>query len=226
MAEVDNKSVIYQLINLIDGKFYVGSAIIFRKRRDLHKLELRKNKHHNRYLQSAWNKYGEDAFEFRVLEIVENRKELNKKEQVWLDWLTPHDHKIGYNLCKNVERSRLGLKSTKEHIEKIANANRGQKRSKETCIKIGLAKKGTKLTEEQKQARRNYRHTEETKNKIAASKLGHKHTNEAKLKMSEKASVRVSRPISLETRKKLSEAAFRQWNDKLKFQIIDKYVSI
>jgi hypothetical protein len=27
-----------------------------------------KNKHHNVYLQSAWKKYGEDNFEFEILE--------------------------------------------------------------------------------------------------------------------------------------------------------------
>lgn len=184
MAEVDvSKSGIYQIFNLINGKIYIGSAIRFRKRWDLHKFQLRNNKHENRHLQLAWNKYGEEAFEFKILEYVD-RKNLLRREQEWLDWLQCYTSKIGYNISSDVFRSRLGIKSSPEHIAKIVAANIGQKRSKETRLKIGLSKKGVYLTEAQKQARRNYRHTKEAKAKIAERK-DWKHSEEAKLKMSE-----------------------------------------
>lgn len=39
---------------------------------------LRLNKHHSQYLQNAWNKYGENAFEYIELRyIVENQPEYN-----------------------------------------------------------------------------------------------------------------------------------------------------
>ena len=101
-------------------------------------------------------------------------------------------------------------RSTPEHVAKIVAANTGQKRSQETCIKIGLAKKGTKLSEERKQARRDYRHTEEAKIKIAARK-GWKHSDEAKAVMSSVAKKRIRAPLSDETKAKLSIAAKRQW---------------
>ena len=178
MAEVDlNKSGIYQIINLINEKIYIGSAIKFRKRWNLHKLQLRKNIHENRHLQAAWNKYGEESFSFEILEYVE-KQFLLLIEQQYIN-----TKNCEYNISRDVTRSRLGVKSTDEHIEKIRQANLGQKRSKEACEKIGLAKKGVKLSEEQKQARRDYRHTDETKIKIASRK-DWKHSEEAKLKMS------------------------------------------
>jgi group I intron endonuclease len=180
MAEVDtsmNASGIYKWVNLVNGKIYVGSAVKFRKRRDLHLLELRKNKHHSRYFQHAYNKYGEDKFKFEIVEFCE-KENLEIREQFHLDTLKPD-----YNVCKRTD-SRLGIKSSPDHIAKIAAANTGQKRSKETCEKIGAARRGTKLTEEQKQARRDYRHSAETRALISKVQIGRKHTEEAKLKMS------------------------------------------
>ena len=162
MAEVDtnmNASGIYKLINLVNGKFYIGSAVKFRKRRDLHFLDLRNNRHHSRYLQNAFNKYGKDNFKFEIIEICEKEK-LIEREQYYLDILNPN-----YNVCKRTD-SRLGVKSTPEHIAKIIAANTGQKRSKETCEKIGASKRGTTISEERKLARRNYKHTAEARQAI------------------------------------------------------------
>lgn len=57
------------------------------------------------------------------------------------------------------------------------------------CINIGLAKKGTIISEERKQARRNYKHTPEAIAKIKAAS-GRKHTEEVKAKMKINAQAR------------------------------------
>jgi group I intron endonuclease len=209
MAEVDlNQSGIYQIKNLIDNKIYIGSAVNFRKRWRLHRYQLNNNSHDNRHLQNAWNKYSSEAFEFKIIEIVD-KSVLLTREQQWIEFTNCCE--IGYNINKDVFRSRLGVKSSLEHVEKIRKANLGSKRSPETCIKIGLAKKGTRLTEERKRARRDYRHTEEAKQKIA-SRRGWKHSEEAKAKMSSKAKIRTRKPLSEETKLKLSIAAKKQWD--------------
>ena len=179
----NNKSGIYSIYNKVNGLFYVGAAINFRKRWELHRLELKNNRHHSRHLQNAYNKYGLENFEFKILQIVEDKNRLTEIEQYWLNWTKCYDPKIGYNICKNAE-SRLGIKSTKEHIEKIVAANKGKKRTEEQKQRLRELRLGTKLTEEQKQARRDYRHTEEAKLKIASRK-GWKHSEEAKRKMSD-----------------------------------------
>lgn len=215
MAEVDlNVMCIYKIINLINNNVYLGSAVNLRKRKDLHLFELRANKHHSRYLQNAWNKYGEQNFKFEIIEIIQVRTKLIEREQYWIDLYSPE-----YNICL-VAESRLGVKSSPEHVAKIIAANTGQKRSKETCIKIGLSKKGTKLSEERKQARRDYRHTEENKKKISEAGLGRKHSEISKMEMSQKAKQRIRKPLSEETKAKLRIAALAQWNNKPQFTII------
>ena len=59
---------IYMLLNTKNGKRYVGSSINIRKRLWEHRALLRHNKHGNPHLQNAWNKYGENFFEYSVLE--------------------------------------------------------------------------------------------------------------------------------------------------------------
>ncbi len=66
------KSGIYRIRNLINNKSYIGSAVNFKRRWNYHKQDLIACRHHSKYLQNAWNKYGEAAFEFKVMEYVED----------------------------------------------------------------------------------------------------------------------------------------------------------
>ena len=59
---------IYKIQNKQDGKCYYGSSLNIKKRFAQHLKTLRNNTHHNTHLQRAWNKYGEDAFVFEVVE--------------------------------------------------------------------------------------------------------------------------------------------------------------
>jgi len=58
---------IYVIRNKQNNKFYAGSTNNFIRRWAEHKKKLRKNKHPTPPLQAAWNKYGEDVFEFIVV---------------------------------------------------------------------------------------------------------------------------------------------------------------
>ena len=61
-----NISGIYKITNNVNGKFYIGSSQNISRRWYDHKRELRIQKHHNKYLQRAWNKYGEENFSFEI----------------------------------------------------------------------------------------------------------------------------------------------------------------
>ena len=113
------KSVIYQINNTTNGKFYIGSAIYYARRWAQHRHELNLNEHKNSLLQFAWNKYGEAAFEFEIIEVVEPSK-LIEREQFWIDLLKPYDHNIGYNLRQNAG-SQLGYKHTEQAKNKMRN---------------------------------------------------------------------------------------------------------
>lgn len=56
-------------------KFYIGSSKNLKKRNYEHLYLLKRNKHFNRHLQFAFNKYGENSFKFSILAICENNKD-------------------------------------------------------------------------------------------------------------------------------------------------------
>lgn len=62
---------IYEIRNKVNGKYYLGRAERFKARFNRHRYDLRRGRHPCLYLQRAWNKYGEDAFEFvAVIECI------------------------------------------------------------------------------------------------------------------------------------------------------------
>ena len=92
-------SGIYIIKNLINEKIYVGSSVNIFKRWNEHKAALRNQKHKNRYLQRAWNKFKEENFIFFILEETGSEKsELIKVEQKYLDLYNSYKRNVGYNL--------------------------------------------------------------------------------------------------------------------------------
>lgn len=63
-------AVIYRIVNVVTDQFYIGSTDKPKRRKWEHWSELRRGAHHCRALQEAWLSYGEDAFEFEVVEDV------------------------------------------------------------------------------------------------------------------------------------------------------------
>ena len=83
--ELDDKTAVYKIINKVNQKYYVGSSVALGKRWRRHLFELRKTRHHCPYLQRAWSKYGEEAFEFQVVEFLHSELTVRAKEQELLD---------------------------------------------------------------------------------------------------------------------------------------------
>ena len=98
---------IYKIINVVNDKFYIGSAVNLRKRKARHFSELRAGKHKNRHLLAAWNKYGEQAFVFVVVEEVEDRTLLLEAENRWLKQHVGKDY--CYNIGTDATAPALGL---------------------------------------------------------------------------------------------------------------------
>lgn len=126
MDSIPRTSGIYKITCVPTGKVYVGSAIDLQARRSVHLYELRRGTHHSRYLQRAWDKYGEGSFVFEVIELVLSPF-LTDREQYWLNKLQSFDPTRGFNL-RRIAQSNLGLKKTPEAIERGASKIRGRKR--------------------------------------------------------------------------------------------------
>lgn len=66
-----SKSGIYKIEHVTSGRVYVGSSVNIASRRRHHLGNLRRGSHFNVKLQNAWNKYGEQAFAFILIEECE-----------------------------------------------------------------------------------------------------------------------------------------------------------
>ena len=176
---------VYQIKNIINNKIYIGSTENINIRFNKHLSDLRNSKHHSIHLQRAWNKYGERNFKFNVLKILENKEELLKIEQIYLDTLKSWDTSIGYNIAKYVDAPMRNRKHTKETKEKIGKLSRGRVCSQETirkrAIKISGCNNylfGKHPTEDaikhMSESHRGYKMPEEQKRKIGLSNPNHK----------------------------------------------------
>lgn len=123
------KSGVYKITNIVNNKIYIGSSYHIKDRISSHKGELRRNTHHSRYLQNAWNKYGEDRF---VFETIVNCpvEELIITEQYLIDFYKP-----AYNMSPTAGNCR-GVKHTDETRRNMSIAHIGYKVREETKEKL------------------------------------------------------------------------------------------
>jgi len=135
-------SGIYAIVNTTNGHQYIGSAVNMPYRWKRHINELKKNKHHSRHLQNAWNKYGESVFSFVVLMEVQDLNALVGIEQGFIDRCKPE-----YNVLSNSVLNHLGQKRTEETKQKIARSHIGIRPSEETRQKLSDTHKGTIISE-------------------------------------------------------------------------------
>jgi group I intron endonuclease len=111
---------VYEIRNILNNKVYIGSSIHLEKRFKEHKNSLIRESHHNKHLQRAWNKYGVDKFEFRILELVQDKNSLLKREQCWIDFKDSSDVDKGYNISPTAGNN-LGMKFDIERRERMSS---------------------------------------------------------------------------------------------------------
>lgn len=100
---IGRNSGIYAIINKVNGYRYIGQSVNITNRLWQHKSLLRNNHHTYKngdlsLLQKAWNKYGEESFEFKIIEFCEVDK-LDDRERYWIDFYKCNHAKFrqGYN---------------------------------------------------------------------------------------------------------------------------------
>lgn len=75
---------IYRIVNFRNGKMYVGMTMYEEGRYQWHFEALKKGKHHSQKLQNAYNKYGDNAFYFEVIERNISKVEIGDRERYWI----------------------------------------------------------------------------------------------------------------------------------------------
>ncbi len=151
-------SGVYCIYNVANNKRYVGQSIDIEFRERYHFYLLRKNAHFNSHLQSSFNKYGADSFEFRIVEIVPEFL-LDQRERDWIAFHKSDKSEFGYN--------------------KSSGGNSNKVISEETRRKMSLARKGVKrgpyaYNQKSRLANIGRKHSEESRRNMALSRLGKK----------------------------------------------------
>lgn len=173
--ELVRRTGVYVIRNKRNGKQYVGSAAIsFRERWAYHRRDLRSGRHHSRHLQSAFNKDGEESFEFSVV-LVCAPHDCVMYEQMVMDHFKSANDKFGYNISPTAG-SPLGVKHSAETRAKVTARQTGRPQSPETIAKRAASQIGRKYSAETlakmsaaKKGRKHGPMTQEHKDKIAAS---------------------------------------------------------
>jgi hypothetical protein len=188
---MNSRSGIYAIVNRTNGKRYIGSAVDIPSRWRVHTCHLNKGDHHSQHLQSAWNKYGRDNFDFIVLEKC-NKEELLTIEQRYLDDYKPEyntnptaGNMLGFRFSEEykarMSEVHTGFRHTEESKRKMSEIWSGKPRgeySEDRKAKISEAHKGKQLTDNQVRGLEHGRgkKSEELKRKISEAQKGYKPT--------------------------------------------------
>lgn len=207
MPNANSPSGIYKITNTVNGKCYIGSAVNFHSRKSGHRRSLIKGTHHSAYLQSAWNKYGEQAFVFELVELVHEKDGLIAAEQRWMDADLP-----AYNICR-AAGSPLGVKHTQETRSKISASNKGRVKSAEAKANMKAACVGRRLPPRSEAGKISFsqkmtgrKRSLEAIQKTADAKRGEKWSDESRAKLSAARKGEKRGPFSDEHKANLSKA--------------------
>lgn len=138
---------IYGIVNKINSNTYVGqTSQSFQRRYWHHCWKLKDNSHDNIHLQQAWNKYGEENFQFIVLEVVTDKSLLDDLE---IQYISDFKEKgKSYNMLLG-GGGRRGFKMSEHTKELIGKKNRqhmlGTKHSEETKNKMSQIRTGKRI---------------------------------------------------------------------------------
>ncbi len=210
---IEKKSGVYKITNVINGRVYIGSTVFFKRRWSVHRTNLRGGYHHSPKLQHAWDKYGEESFEFSVIEeCLPDKHTLEAREQVWIDYYESYSFH-NYNIAKFAGKPMLGRKHTPERNTKMSKIMKGRKNAlghKHTedakeRIKEAATGRWHRPDSLEKMSAYQSNRTPEHRQRLGESRKGWNPSPEVRARMSEAGKRRA--PASEETRKKISESS-------------------
>lgn len=132
---------VYSIINLYNGKVYIGKTNNIKKRWRDH-ISISKKENHKDYqlIHKAINKYGKNNFQFNIIQIFENESYSYHSEKYWIDYYKSYIVKYGKNYGYNLTEGGIG--TTSPHLSGVRNPK--NKLSENQIIEIKSSNLGTK----------------------------------------------------------------------------------
>lgn len=127
---------VYQIRCIEENKCYIGSSKDCQERVQKHFSELRLNKHTNKHLQEAFNKYGIEGFIYSIVLYVAKEEDLLTKE-------TEYQTKIGIDNLYNDKIT--GVYMSDELKARYANVDQSYKQTLEYRMKLAASRQNNKI---------------------------------------------------------------------------------
>lgn len=127
---------VYQIRCIEENKCYIGSSKDCQERVQKHFSELRLNKHTNKHLQEAFNKYGIDGFIYSIVLYVAKEEDLLTKK-------TEYQTKIGIDNLYNDKIT--GVYMSDELKARYANVDQSYKQTLEYRMKLAASRQNNKI---------------------------------------------------------------------------------
>lgn len=115
---IKGEIIIYMIRNKINNKVYIGQTTKGEERWKQHITGLNGGYGHNERIQSDWNKYGKDNFEFSIIEEC-SFEEIDEREKYWIKLYNSTNELFGYNILEGGQRRGKEIILTPEEREKI-----------------------------------------------------------------------------------------------------------
>jgi len=202
---------IYEIVNLYDGKAtaYVGSSSNIKKRKLAHQNALKRGDHDNEHLQRAWDKYTERAFEFGIIEEINDETQLLEREQYWLDRYFEMPGSI-YNIAKDAVAPMRGHTFSADHRHKLRIALRGNTNTLGFHPSIGTRQKMSAAQKGPNNGFYGKTHSEESLRIMRQKKIGRNHPNWGKAQSQEMrrkcSHTLMGHKLSVETKRAIGKA--------------------
>lgn len=204
-----NASGIYGIQNKITFQWYIGQSRRISSRFRCHKRKLISSTHHNSHLQSAFSKYGGDAFLFIVLETSDG--DLDQLERYWIAALHSNHPSFGYN--------------------KESGGSSNKVQSCETKRLISMALTGRSFSDSHKKniSQSKTHPPPETRQRISEARKSSQACRDHTLSLSEKHK---GQPLSVATKQRISESLKKlpersaSWRQSLSKSLLGKKKSV
>lgn len=212
---------IYKIEQISNKKVYIGSSNNIKRRCHRHMTDLRCNRHDNKYLQNAFNKYGKNDFKIEMLEKCPNDM-LQEREQYYIDKFESYNECNGFNLLKNAysSKGKIVSQETKEKLKKFSNSEKEiYSRRKRMIEKWKDPSYRDFQLNERKERSKNEEYINKRNNSFSSEEYKNKRSDIAKKMWKNENSrnkllkERRSRCDDEDYKKKLSESAKKKWQN-------------